>query len=172
MRLLLRPLHPWGSTLRPCGSILRSSVSLRPCGSTPRPCGSALNSSPLWLNSSPVWLASPSPGRRRAVPTSHWPWVSSRAARRRTATGRSPTAPCTLRVWRPVVPAYARARSAGRSPWSCGADSGGSPASRCFAGLWDTGLSAACQPAQHHCGCALGQVGIQPEPDPLGTSHA
>ncbi len=52
-----------------------------PCGLASRPCGSTLRRvaclSPLWLNS----------GRRRAVPTSHWPWVSSRAARRRTATG-------------------------------------------------------------------------------------
>jgi hypothetical protein len=55
----------------------------RPCGSTLRPCGSTLRPSPLWLSSSPVWLASLSPGRRRAVTTSHWPWVSSRAARRR-----------------------------------------------------------------------------------------
>ncbi len=44
---------------------------------------------PLWLNSSlrrpsPLWLNS---GRRRAPPTSHWSWVSSRAARRRTVTG-------------------------------------------------------------------------------------
>jgi hypothetical protein len=82
-----------------------------------------LHSSPVWLTSSPVWLASLSPGRRRAVPTSHWPWVSSRAARRRagspgpyrhcrlcqravglalagTVAGGSPTAPCTLRIWR------------------------------------------------------------------------
>ncbi len=34
-----------------------------------------------------VARSSLTPGRRRAVPTSHWPWVSSRAARRRTATG-------------------------------------------------------------------------------------
>jgi hypothetical protein len=38
--------------------------------------------SPPWLNSSllrlsPLWLNS---GRRRALPTSQWPWVSSRAA--------------------------------------------------------------------------------------------
>ncbi len=63
----------------------------------------------------------------------------------------------------PVVPAFARARSAGPSP--CG----GSPASRGFASLGDTGLSAACQPARHHCECALGQVGIQPELGPLGA---
>ena len=67
---------------------------LHPCGFASRPCGSTLRRvaclSPLWLNSS----------RRRAVPTSHWPWVSSRAARRRTATGwiadTGPTVPCTL----------------------------------------------------------------------------
>ena len=65
----------------------------------PLPLVFAASPSPLWLNSSPVWLNSSllapvaqlfaraarllSPGRRRAVLTSHWPWVSSRAARRR-----------------------------------------------------------------------------------------
>jgi hypothetical protein len=63
----------------------------------------------------------------------------------------------------PVAPAFARARSVGPSP--CG----GSPASLGFACLGDTGLSAACQPAQHHCGCALCQVGIQLELGPLGA---
>ncbi len=41
--------------------------------------------SPLWLNSRPLHLSPPwlNSGRRRAPPTSHWPWVSSRAACRR-----------------------------------------------------------------------------------------
>jgi hypothetical protein len=82
--------HLWSLRLRP----------LRPCGSTLSPCGSTRRSLPLWLNSSPPWLSSSllaplaqllarvarptlTPGRRRAVPTSHWPWVSSRAACRR-----------------------------------------------------------------------------------------
>jgi hypothetical protein len=47
---------------------------------------------PVWLRSLPVWLASLalcpcglplSSGRRRALLTSHWPWVVCRAARRR-----------------------------------------------------------------------------------------
>jgi hypothetical protein len=89
-------------------------------------------------------------------------------ARAGMAGGRSPTAPCILWVWRPVEPARSRARIAGPSPWSCG----GSPASRGCTGLGVTGPSAACQSTQHHCGCILGQVGVQPEPASLGPGHA
>ena len=34
-------------------------------------------SSPPWLSSSPLWLNSLSPGRRRRLATSHWPWAYS-----------------------------------------------------------------------------------------------
>jgi hypothetical protein len=116
------------SPLNCVGLISPRSPLMWPCSPTgwavrTLPRSARPRSSPLLLTSSPVWLASLSPGRRWAVPTSHWPWASSRAAHRRagsqcpyrhcrlrrravgraragTAAGRSPTAPCTLRVWR------------------------------------------------------------------------
>ncbi len=116
--------------------------------------------SPLWLNS----------GLRRAPPTSHWSWVTSRAARqgcwiagpyrhcrpRRRAVGRaragtsgrrSPTAPCISGARRQSEQALSCARIAG--PSHCG----GSPAPRGCAGPEDTGPSAASQSlsAWHHC---------------------
>jgi hypothetical protein len=64
------------SRARPPSTKLQHPL-LHPCGLASRLCGSTLRRmaclSPLWLNS----------GRRRAVPTSHWQWVSSRAACRR-----------------------------------------------------------------------------------------
>jgi hypothetical protein len=70
-------------------SPLRPHLSPLWLKSSPRGLPLAPVAQPLWLNSSlrrlpPLWLNS---GWRRALPTSHWPWVSSRAARRRTATG-------------------------------------------------------------------------------------
>ena len=82
--------------VRPGPGLLHFQVTLRRSpplwlnSSLRRPTPLWLNSSlrrpsPLWLNSSlrclfPLWLNS---GRRRAPPTSHWSWVSSRAAYRR-----------------------------------------------------------------------------------------
>ncbi len=74
-----------------CSRHLRWTGQERP-GWVPPPLAFAASLLALWLTSSPMWLASLSPGRRRALPTSHWPWVSSRAAYRRAG---SPPLPST-----------------------------------------------------------------------------
>ena len=71
-----------------CGHRLRRPGPVRPAGPPPPPSPplapvAQACLSPLWLNSV----------RRRASPTSHWPWVSSRAAYRR---ARSPARIATV----------------------------------------------------------------------------
>ncbi len=66
-------LRPPSAPGRP-GAAGLDTASSGLCGLAPRPRGL-----PLRPCGSPLL----SPGWRRAVPTSHWPWVSSRAARRR-----------------------------------------------------------------------------------------
>ena len=80
-----RPGPPPSSPTLPLASVaqvLRSPLWLK---THARPCGSSLTLATVaQVSRSPLWLYS---GRRRAVPNCHWPWVSSRAARWRTATG-------------------------------------------------------------------------------------
>jgi hypothetical protein len=65
----------------------------------------------------------------------------------------------------PVAPAFARARSAGPSP--CG----GSPASRGFAGLGNTGLSAVCQPACTSADAFSAKLAVSPNWVPWGPGQ-
>jgi hypothetical protein len=155
-----RPPPPW-----------LNSSSPRPRGSTLRPGGSTLSH-----------LAGVGQSAH-----CHWPWVSSRAARRR---ARSPARIATVvyvgvqwgglglarlgvdrrqhRVLcgsRAVAPAQARACSAGPSPvWR-------------IASVTRPRLSRGCRTergqtaGRHHCGCVLGLVGSQPEPDPWGPGQ-
>ncbi len=62
-----------------------------------------------------------------------------------------------------VAPAFARARSAGPSPvWRIAS---GARLRRSRGYRTERGLSA----GRHHCGCAFGQIGSQPEPGPMGA---
>jgi hypothetical protein len=85
------PVWPNSSPLAPVAQLFAAWLASRPCGSTLAGVGQC----PLAIGHGclvglpvgvPPRVGSPtplSPGRRRAVPTSHWPWVSSRAACRR-----------------------------------------------------------------------------------------
>jgi hypothetical protein len=146
---------------------------------------------PLWLNSSPrchspLWLNS---GRRRALPTSHWSWVSSRAACRRAGSParittvvlagvqwggsgwrlRAWIADCTMHLGGPAT--------VGAGPLM-GADSWAVT-------LWRIASAARLRrsrehraerglpspSARHHCGCSLGRVGIRTGPGRAGPAE-
>jgi len=160
-----------------CGHRLRRPGPVRPAGPPPPPSHPLAPVAQACL--SLLWLDS---GRRRASPTSHWSWVSSRAACRRAG---SPARIATVvlvgcsgagsgrgcRTWIAVCTVFSGARRRSEPALSCAriagpSQCGGSPAPRGCASLGVTGLCAATQTpsAWHHCGCSLGQVGVRGVP--------
>ena len=67
-------------SIRPGGSPLAPWLNSRPGGSTLVLVAQPRLSSPRWLNSPPAWLNSRTPGRRRRLAASHWPWAFSPGA--------------------------------------------------------------------------------------------
>jgi hypothetical protein len=169
-----RPSTAWGITVSACAaslSLLAPVAQLSACAASlsPRPCGSTLShlagvgQCPLAIGHGRlVGLLAGVPDRRPVSPLSSTSACSG-AGSGWHGCGWIADSAVNSEGLVPVALAFARACSAGPSPvWRIASvtrprRSRGYRTERCLAG------------GRHHCGCAFGQVGSQPEPGPMGA---